>query len=112
VGFANDRPEARDIMSLVVTCLPSRGAEGKTVAFLEPRVPMRVMFHMSDDFSRPAKSPTPEEKKARDAARRADAAQAMLEYEKAQKAFHQNRERLRAERLAREAALMGEKCLK
>lgn len=67
---------------------------------------------MTDDFSRPAKFLTPEEKKARDAARRADAAQAMREYEEAQKAFHQNRERLRAERLARETALVREKDLK
>ena len=64
---------------------------------------------MIDDFTRPAKSLTPEEKKARDTARRADALQAMREYEEAQKAFHQNRERLKAERLARETALMPEK---
>ena len=48
--------------------------------------------------------PTPEERKARDAARRADAEQAMREHEAAQRAFHQNRERLKSERLAREAA--------
>jgi hypothetical protein len=60
---------------------------------------------MTDDFSlRPAKPRTVEERKARDQARRVDAAQAMLEYEAAQKAFYKNRERLRAERLAREAA--------
>jgi hypothetical protein len=59
---------------------------------------------MTDDFSvKPARSLTPEEKKARDAARQADAAQAMREYQAAQKAFYANRERLRAERLAREA---------
>ncbi|CCE05082.1 conserved hypothetical protein [Bradyrhizobium sp. STM 3843] len=46
---------------------------------------------------------TPEERRARDAARRADAEQAMREYREAQRAFHANRERLRAERLAREA---------
>jgi hypothetical protein len=46
---------------------------------------------------------TPEQRHARDAARRADAEQAMREHEKAQKAFHANRERLKAERLAREA---------
>jgi hypothetical protein len=71
---------------------------------------MRVIFAMTEDFSfRPAKSRTVEEKKARDEARRVDAAQAMLEYEAAQKAFHQNRERLKAERLAREAAASGKK---
>jgi len=59
---------------------------------------------MTDDFSvRPPRTLTPEERKARDAARRADAEQAMREHEAAQKAFHQNRERLKAERLAREA---------
>jgi len=53
-----------------------------------------------------ARSPrvlTPEERRARDATRRADAEQAMREHEEAQRAFHANRERLRAERLAREA---------
>ena len=65
---------------------------------------------MTDDISlRPPKSLTTEQKKARDEARRADAALAMLEHEAAQRAFHQNRERLKAERLAREAALAGEK---
>jgi hypothetical protein len=49
---------------------------------------------------------TPEQRRARDAARKADAEQAMREHEAAQKAFYTNRERLRAERLAREA---GEK---
>ena len=59
---------------------------------------------MTEDISfRPPKTLTSEEKKARDEARRVDAAQAMLEYKAAQKAFHQNRERLKAERLAREA---------
>jgi hypothetical protein len=64
---------------------------------------------MTDEFSvRPHKFLTREEKKAREAARRADAAQAMLEYEATQKTFHQNRERLKAERLAREAAFAQE----
>jgi hypothetical protein len=59
---------------------------------------------MTDDFSvKPARFLTPDEKKARDAARQADAAQAMQEYRAAQSAFHANRERLKAERLAREA---------
>jgi hypothetical protein len=59
---------------------------------------------MSDDFSvRPTRVLTSEEKRARDAARRADAEQAMLEHAEAQRAFHLNRERLKAERLAREA---------
>ena len=50
---------------------------------------------------------TSEERKARDAARRADAEQAMCEYQAAQKAFYQNRERLKQERLAREARARG-----
>jgi len=59
---------------------------------------------MTEDFSvRPSKPLTPEQRKERDAARRADAEQAMREHEAAQKAFHDNRERLKAERLAREA---------
>jgi hypothetical protein len=59
---------------------------------------------MTDDFEeRTPRTLTPEERKARDAARRADAEQAMREHEAAQRAFHENRERLKAERLAREA---------
>jgi hypothetical protein len=55
------------------------------------------------DFARPGpRLLTPDEREARDAARRADAEQAMREHWAAQKAFHENRERLKAERLARE----------
>lgn len=50
---------------------------------------------------------TSEERKARESARRADAEQAMREHEAAQRAFHANRERLKAERLAREARAAG-----
>ncbi len=46
---------------------------------------------------------TPEQRKARDAKRRADAEQAMQEHEASRKAFYANRDRLRALRLAREA---------
>jgi len=61
---------------------------------------------MTDDYTvRPPKTLTPEERKARDAVRRADAEQAMREHEAAQKAFYENRERLRAQRLAREQAV-------
>jgi hypothetical protein len=60
---------------------------------------------MTEDFSvRPNKPLTPEERKARDAARRADAEQAMREHDAAQKAFYANKERLKAARLAREQA--------
>jgi hypothetical protein len=59
---------------------------------------------MSDQYSvRPPRILTSEERKARDAERRADAEQAMREHDAAQKAFRENRERLRAERQAREA---------
>jgi hypothetical protein len=44
------------------------------------------------------------EREARKAFRQVDAKKAMTEYEADQKAFHANRERLKAERLAREAA--------
>ena len=52
--------------------------------------------------TRPARVLTREERMARDAKRRADAEQAMREHEAAEKAFHENRKRLAAERLARE----------
>lgn len=57
-----------------------------------------------DNTDRQPRVLTPEERRARDATRRADAEQAMREHEAAQRAFYANRERLRAERLAREAA--------
>lgn len=43
------------------------------------------------------------EREARKAFRQAEAVKALSEHDKAQRAFHQNRERLKAERLAREA---------
>jgi hypothetical protein len=46
---------------------------------------------------------TPAEQEARKVFRAVEAEKAMTDYEKAQKAFHENRERLKAERLAREA---------
>jgi hypothetical protein len=66
---------------------------------------------MTEDFSvRPNKPLTTEERKARDAQRRADAEQAMREHEVAQKAFYANKERLKALRQARERAeKQGEK---
>ena len=58
---------------------------------------------MTEDFSvRPSKPLTPEQRKERDAQRRADAEQAMREHEAQQKAFYANKERLKALRLARE----------
>ena len=64
-----------------------------------------LMTENVEDFeARAPRTLTPEERKARDATRRADAEQAMREHEAAQKAFYKNRERLKAERLAREAS--------
>jgi hypothetical protein len=50
------------------------------------------------------KPTTKAEREARKASRQVDAKTAMTEHEIAQKAFAANRERLKAERLAREAA--------
>ena len=47
---------------------------------------------------------TPAEREARKAFKKIEADIAMTDHQKAQKAFHENRERLKAERLAREAA--------
>jgi hypothetical protein len=56
---------------------------------------------MSDTFER--KVTTPAEREARKLFREVDAAKAMTEHEREQRAFHENRERLKALRLAREA---------
>jgi hypothetical protein len=58
---------------------------------------------MSDTFER--KLITPAEREARKVFKEADAAKAMTEHERTQKAFHENRERLKALRLAREASV-------
>ncbi|MEH2571864.1 hypothetical protein V1272_001199 [Bradyrhizobium sp. AZCC 1708] len=50
------------------------------------------------------RTPTAAEREARKVFRDADAKVAISEYERAQQALHANRERLKAERLAREAA--------
>jgi hypothetical protein len=52
----------------------------------------------------PAKPMTKAEREARKAFRQVDAKKALTEHEIAQRAFSANRERLKAERLAREAA--------
>jgi len=67
------------------------------------RAPARCLA-MTEDLSFRRKPLTPEQRQARDAARRIEAEKAMRDHEEAQKAFHANRERLKAERLAREAA--------
>jgi len=51
----------------------------------------------------------PAQREARKAFQRAGKRKAVTEYEKAQEAFQKNYERLRAERLAREAAKPSEK---
>jgi hypothetical protein len=56
---------------------------------------------MSDTFERKVISPA--EREARKAFREVDAAKAMTEHERAQKRFYENRERLKALRLARES---------
>ena len=58
---------------------------------------------MSKEFPTERERLTLEERKAKDAEQRLDAEQALREHQLAQEAFHKNRERLRAERLAREA---------
>jgi hypothetical protein len=61
---------------------------------------------MSDEtFER--KVITPAEREARKAFRQVDAEKAMTEHEIAEKAFYNNRDRLKADRLAREAAAKG-----
>jgi hypothetical protein len=58
---------------------------------------------MSDEtFERKVTSPA--EREARKAFKQVEAAKAMTDHEKAQKTFNDNRERLKAERLAREVA--------
>jgi hypothetical protein len=54
--------------------------------------------------SEPPNPTTTVERNARKAFRQIDAEKAMSEHEKAQRAFHKNYERLKAERLARETA--------
>jgi hypothetical protein len=55
-----------------------------------------------DEFERPQR-PSKEERAARKALREAEARVAMAEHENAAEAFAKNRERRKAERLAREA---------
>jgi hypothetical protein len=61
------------------------------------------MTRTPGEFGSP-KPMTKAEREARKAFRQGDAKKGVTEYEVAQRAFHANRERLKAERLAREAA--------
>jgi uncharacterized protein YhfF len=54
---------------------------------------------------------TAAELEARKAFKQGEADKAMTEHDKAQTAFHENRERLKAERLAREAGAEAEKMI-
>jgi hypothetical protein len=58
---------------------------------------------MSDHETIQRKQMTQAEREARRVFAAAEAKKALSDHEKAQKAFHENRERLKAERLAREA---------
>jgi hypothetical protein len=58
---------------------------------------------MSETFEAERRMPTPAEREARKLFREAEAVKAMSEHERAQKAFFENRDRLKAARLAREA---------
>ena len=58
---------------------------------------------MNAPFER--KTITRAEREARKLFREVEASKAITEYQRAQKAFHENRERLKALRLAREAAI-------
>jgi hypothetical protein len=63
-------------------------------------------------YTHESKRLTAAQREAQKAFREADAKTAMSEYERTQKAFHANRERLKAERLSREAAAAGDVALK
>ena len=56
-----------------------------------------VVSAMSKDFPNSREQLTPEQRRQRDAQRKADAADALADYEKAQKAFRANHERLKAD---------------
>jgi hypothetical protein len=58
---------------------------------------------MTRDRTFERRETTAAEREARKAFRVVEAKQAMTDYAKSQKAFHENRERLKAERLVREA---------
>jgi hypothetical protein len=58
---------------------------------------------MSDTLEFERRTPSSAEREARKLFRQAEAAKAMTEHERAQKAFFENRDRLKALRLAREA---------
>ena len=64
---------------------------------------------MTKDKTVARRETTSAEREAQKAFREVEAKKALTDYEEAQKAFHDNRERLKAERLAREAAFLRRK---
>jgi hypothetical protein len=64
---------------------------------------------MTKDKTVARRETTSAEREARKAFREVEAKKALTDYEEAQKAFHENRERLKAERLTREAAFLRRK---
>jgi hypothetical protein len=69
----------------------------------------KIGEEMSDSETIVRKPMTPAQREARKVFAAAEAKKALSEPEKVQKAFHENRERLRAERLAREAEASNKK---
>jgi hypothetical protein len=61
-------------------------------------------YDTMSEFEHRRKVVTPAEREAQSVFRKAEAEKALLEHERAQKVFHENFQRLKAERLAREAA--------
>ncbi|QIG91395.1 MULTISPECIES: hypothetical protein [unclassified Bradyrhizobium] len=59
-------------------------------------------------YTHESRRPTQAQREAQKAFRAADAKTATSEHQRVQNAFHANRERLKAERLAREAAASSE----
>ena len=65
---------------------------------------LQTLLNMTRKYPpEPRKSRSAEERMVRDLQRQAEAERAMREHAADQEAFHKNRERLKAERLAREA---------
>ena len=75
-------------------------------AIVKRGIPSKVQRHMAKPPSEyePANPLSKEQREARKLFREADAEAARSDRERTEKAFNENRERLKAERLAREAA--------
>lgn len=80
---------------------PSPDNEAGAVFKLSNQHELRVTV-MADESDELRKVLTPAQRKERDANRKFDAEQALIEIADEKKAFDENRERLKAERLARE----------